>query len=105
MCESYFSLLPPFHRAFLSPSFLFPLLRWLRWSTKEAPLQHQGLDPSAVGGSGKLKQLFSSTETTDDGQSATTWYSLTIGNTLWCVSKLFASFGDHAEYFLNESLL
>jgi hypothetical protein len=70
-----------------------------------APVQYQNLHPSRAKGDNNFKQLFTSTETTAENNTVTSWYSLTVSNTLWCVSKLFASFGDHSEYHLNESAL
>jgi hypothetical protein len=73
----------------------------------ETPPEHVGLPPVKWDCKkvAQASQLFTTVETSDEDQTATSWFSLAIGNTLWCVSKLFANHGDHAEHFLNESLL
>ncbi len=68
-------------------------------------MQYQNLQPSCANGDDNFKQLFTSTETTDRHNTVISWYALTVYNTLWFVSKLFASFGDHSEYHLNEPAL
>ena len=62
-----------------------------------------GLQPSRSHECVALNNVFTST-TLEEGATSTSWYTLTIGNTLWAVSKLFATHGGHSDYYLCEGL-
>ena len=69
------------------------------------PQQFRGLNPAKCYSCGSVNHTFQTSEKAVDGVANTTsWHVLTIGNTLWAASKLFASFGGHSDYHLCEGL-